>query len=633
MISKYHFLAYIWAKLSKSNNLMKERLQFLLIYFCFWVIYFLSARVIFLSYHIEDTKLLTIETFWGIFWNGIRMDFSMSGYLSVIPFLFVSISNFIKKSKLENWIFSYTFVAVFFITLIVVVDLQVFNTWGYRLDATPLYYLKSPREAWASVSSSPLFQLFISFIILLIIASYIVYRIITRNIDNWNHIANLPFIPISIICLFALFVPIRGSLGISPMNQSTVYFSTNNFANISAVNAPWNFMSSIVNGTYDKVNPFTYLPKESLSETIKELYSNSNSTQYVLKKEIKKPNIIFIIWESFTKKATEKLINRESVTPQFNALKSEGIYFSNIYASGDRTDKGLPAILSGYPAQPTASIITEPNKSAKLPVLSKDFGNNAYSTAFYYGGETEFANIKSYLYEADFQRIVSKQDFDPKDWNSKWGAQDGAVYQKFLNDHSNINQPFFSTLLTLSSHEPFEVPITTKFIGEDEESKFMNAMYYADQSFGNFIAEAKKQTWWDNTLIVVIADHGHRIPETGKKNDDFKIPMLWLGGALEKKGIEVSNVYSQIDLASTVLRQANLNAYAYNWSKNIFDIKTKQWAFFAFNNGFGYVNQSRNYVFDNIGQKIIQNNGDISQKEQDFGKALMQRMYQDYLDK
>ena len=124
---------------------MKERLQFLLIYFCFWVVYFLSARVIFLSYHIEDTKLLTIETFWGIFWNGIRMDFSMSGYLSVIPFLFVSISNFIKKSHLEYWIFSYTFVSVFFITLIVVIDLQVFNTWGYRIDATPLYYLKSPQ--------------------------------------------------------------------------------------------------------------------------------------------------------------------------------------------------------------------------------------------------------------------------------------------------------------------------------------------------------------------------------------------------------------------------------------------------------------------------------------------------------
>jgi phosphoglycerol transferase MdoB-like AlkP superfamily enzyme len=613
---------------------MKERLQFLLIYFCFWVVFFLSARVIFLSYHIEDTKLLTLETVWGIFWNGIRMDFSMSGYLSAIPFLLVSLSNFIKKSRLENWIFSYTFVVVFIITLIIVIDLQVFNTWGYRLDATPLHYLKSPREAWASVSSSPILQLFISFILLLIVSSYITYRIITKNIDSWNHIENLPFVPVSVLMVFALIIPIRGSIGISPMNQSSVYFSTNNFANISAVNAPWNFFSSIVNGSFDKVNPYIYLPKETLTEAIKDLYTTSNTTRIFLKKEIKKPNVIFIIWESFTKKATEKIINGEEVTPNFNALKKEGIYFSNIYASGDRTEKGLPAILSGYPAQPIASIITEPNKSAKLPVLSKDFGENGYSTDFYYGGETEFANIKSYLYSADFQRIVSKQDFESKDWNSKWGAHDGILYQKFLVEHAKINQPFFSTLLTLSSHEPFEVPIETKFKGDDEVNQFMNAMYYADQSLGNFIAEAKKQAWWQNSVVIIVADHGHRIPATGNKIDDFKIPMLWLGGALAKTNIEQAQVASQIDIASTLLKQLSMNAYAYNWSKNIFDKETKPWAFFTFNNGYGFIEEKqKTIVFDNIGQKVIQKSGNITQKDQDLGKALMQRLFQDYLDK
>ena len=594
----------------------------------------MSARVIFLGYHIEDTKLLTLETVWGIFWHGIRMDFSMSGYLSIIPFLLVTMSNFIKKSRLENWVFSYTFIAVFVITLIVVIDLQVFNTWGYRLDATPLYYLKSPKEAWASVSSSPILQLLISFILLLIIASYIVYRIITRSIDNWNHIENLPFIPVSVLMLLALIVPIRGSIGISPMNQSTVYFSSNNFANISAVNATWNFFSSIVNGTYDKVNPYTYLPKESLTNAIKELYSTSNTTEIVLKKDLKKSNVLFIIWESFTKKVIEKNINGEAVTPNFNALRKEGIYFSNIYASGDRTDKGVPAVLSGYPAQPTTSIITEPNKSAKLPVLSKDFGENGYSTDFYYGGEIDFANMKSYLYAADFQKIVSKQDFDKKDWNSKWGTHDGVVYQKFLAEHTKINQPFFSTLLTLSSHEPFEVPMTTKFKGNDDEAKFMNAMHYADQSLGDFIAEAKKQDWWQNTLVIIIADHGHRIPASANKVDDFKIPMLWLGGALAKTNIENTKTASQIDIAATLMNQLGMNAYAYNWSKNIFDVKTKPWAFFAFNNGYGFVEENnKSIIFDNVGQKTIQKSGNITPKDENFGKALMQRMFQDYLDK
>lgn len=612
---------------------MKERLQFLLIYYGFWVIFFLVARVIFLGYHIEDTKLLTLQTIWGIFWNGIRMDFSMAAYLSVIPFFLVSFSNFIKKSRLENWIFSYTFLMVLITILVVVVDLQVFNTWGYHLDATPLRYLKTPREAWASVSSSPLLQLFISFLILLVVASLIVYRIITKNIDNWNYIDNIPFIPVSILITLSLIIPIRGSLGISPMNQSTVYFSTNNFANIAAVNPTWNFFSSLVNGSYDKVNPYTYLPKEELSNNIKELYETSNTTKKVLKSTIKKPNVLVIIWESFTKKATEHNINGIEVTPRFNALKNEGIYFPNMYASGDRTDKGIPAILSGYPAQPTASIITEPNKSAKLPVLSKDFEINGYSTDFYYGGEIEFANIKSYLYSSDFQKIVSKQDFDSKYWNSKWGAHDDIVFKKFLNDHTKVNQPFFSTILTLSSHEPFEIPMENTFTGDDEQTKFMNAMYYADQSLGSFIDSAKHQSWWDNTLVIIVADHGHRIPETGKKVDDFKIPMLWLGGALEKPGMEVPQIVSQIDISATLLHQVGLNAYAYNWSKNIFDPKTKHWAFFSFNNGFGFIQPKKEMVFDNIGKKMIQVNGTSTPHDIDLGKALMQRMFQDYLDK
>lgn len=612
---------------------MKERLQFLLIYYGFWVIFFLVARVIFLGYHIEDTKLLTLQTIWGIFWNGIRMDFSMAAYLSVIPFFLVSFSNFIKKSRLENWIFSYTFLMVLITNLIIVIDLEVFNTWGYHLDATPLRYLKTPREAWASVGSSPLLQLFISFLILLTVASLIVYRIITRNIDNWNYIDNIPFIPVSLLITLALFIPIRGSIGISPMNQSTVYFSTNNFANIAAVNPTWNFFSSLTNGSYDKVNPYTYLPKEELSNNIKELYDNSNKTTKVLRNDVKKPNVLIIIWESFTKKVTQQKINNLEITPRFNELKKEGIYFSDMYASGDRTDKGITAVLSGYPAQPTASIITEPSKSAKLPVLSKDFEINGYSTDFYYGGEIEFANIKSYLYSSDFQKIVSKQDFESKYWNSKWGAHDDVVFRKFLNDHTNVNQPFFSTIMTLSSHEPFEIPIPDIFEGDDEQTKFMNAMYYADQSLGNFIDSAKQQSWWNNTLVIIVADHGHRIPETGKKVDEFKIPMLWLGGALAKPGLEVPQITSQIDISSTLLNQLGINAYGYNWSKNIFDPKTKPWAFFSFNNGFGFIQPKSQIVFDNVGKKMIQLNGNMNTHDIDLGKSLMQRMFQDYLDK
>jgi phosphoglycerol transferase MdoB-like AlkP superfamily enzyme len=522
---------------------------------------------------------------------------------------------------------------VFIISLLIVIDLQVFNTWGYRIDATPLYYLKSPKEAWASVSSSPIFQLILSFILLLIVASYIVYRVITKNINSWVYTPNRYMVPLVLVITAALIIPIRGGFQLAPMNQSTVYFSNNNFANIAAVNATWNFFGSLVNGNYEKVNPFTYLPKEELTNNIKELYSRSGNTDFVIKKEIQKPNVLLIVWESFTQKVIAKTINGVEVTPNFNRLKKEGIYFSNCFASGDRTDKGLPAILSGYPAQPINSIIIEPNKSAKLPVLSKNFEENGYSTSFYYGGEAEFANIKSYLYGANFQRIITKNDFESKDWNSKWGAHDHVVFNKLLNELSSKPQPFFSTMLTLSSHEPFEIPRESKISGDDETSKFFDSMNYADESLGEFIESAKKQPWWQNTIVIIVADHGHRLPETNQKTDDFRIPMLWLGGALNKTGVEIGNYTSQIDIASTLLHQLGINSYAYNWSKNIFDQKTKQWAFYCFNNGFGFTQPQKDLIFDNVGKKIIQQNGIITPKDIEYGKSLMQRMYQDYLDK
>jgi phosphoglycerol transferase MdoB-like AlkP superfamily enzyme len=613
---------------------MRERIQFLFIYFGFWVIYFLSARVIFLTYHLDHTKLLTLETLAGIFWNGIRMDMSMAGYLSLLPFLWISFSNFIKKSVFEATLFSYTLILVFIVTLIVVVDLEVYNVWDYRLDATPLRYLNTPREAWASVKSSPVLRLSMSYIILMLIASYFVYRIIANKINSWNFTKKWRFIPWALLLTVSLIIPIRGGTGIAPMNQSTVYFSDNNFANIAAVNACWNFFSSLVNKTYNKVNPYDYLPKEEIERATSELFKEAGKPLTLLKNPERKPNVLIIIWESFTEKVVNRLQDGKEITPNFNRLKEEGIYFSNTYASGDRTDKGLVAVLSGYPAQPTQSIITEPKKTQKLPVLTKDFQANGYRSEFYYGGETEFANIKSYLFTADFEKIVDLKDFPSELFVTKWGVHDENIFTRFLEDHiSKRKDPFFSTLLTISSHEPFDVPLDTLiFNGETEEIKYLNSLYYTDRELGRFIDEAKKQSWWDNTLVIIVGDHGHRLPETGNKSDNFRIPLLWTGGAVAKS-YTVKNIVSQTSIAKSLLESLSFDARNYTWSRNIFRIKEKEWAYFSFNDGFGYLEPNKILLFDNIGKRKIDVKGDLTEKELRFGKALQQKTFQDYLDK
>ncbi|MCR6720928.1 MAG: sulfatase-like hydrolase/transferase [Chitinophagaceae bacterium] len=143
------------------------------------------------------------------------------------------------------------------------------------------------------------------------------------------------------------------------------------------------------------------------------------------------------------------------MTPRFNQLLNEGIYFDNLYASGDRTNKGVPAVLSGYPAMPNTTIIHNPAKSAKLNTLTQELAAKGYTTSFIYGGEPEFANIKSYLVHAGFNTILGRNDFSEKDMNSKWGAHDGVVMERVMKELEQQTSPFFTTWLTLSSHEPF----------------------------------------------------------------------------------------------------------------------------------------------------------------------------------
>ncbi|MBS1655121.1 MAG: LTA synthase family protein, partial [Bacteroidetes bacterium] len=346
------------------------------------------------------------------------------------------------------------------------------------------------------------------------------------------------------------------------------------------------------------------------------------------------PNVIVIVWESFTKKATHIQINEQEVTPSFNRLKTEGIYFSNIYASGDRTNKGLPAVLSGYPALPDGSIIQVSSKSGKLSSLGNILKERGYDNRFYYGGEPEFANIKSYLLQSGYSHIISINDFSKKDRNSKWGAHDEVVMNRIVSDFSQLKQPFFTTWLTLSSHEPFE---TTEpqpaFPGTDIKTKFLNSLHYTDGVLGAFVDQCKQQPWWQNTIMIIVADHGHPLPETGHRVDDFKIPLLWLGGALDTTGLVIDKYASQLDIATTLAKQIGVQNNYFPFSKNIFDSTVLPWSFFTFNNGFGFVQPDKKLIFDNIGKQVIEKEGPVTNMDIEAGKALQQLTYQDYIDK
>ncbi len=613
---------------------MIGRLKFLFLYLLCWVVFFDLIRIIFLVYNSDKTQQLSFKTILLSFWHGILMDLSMACYILFPVCLFVLLSLFVSFFQKQLIYRLYTIIVLMLASLISVFDLQLYRAWGFRIDATPLRYLDSPNEALASVSHLPLLMIIGGFIFLWLSAYFSFRFFLTRyffqkKIHHWQSTAF-----VIVIFIFSLVVPIRGGFQLAPLSQSSVYFSTNMYANHSAINPFWNFFHSYFNQGADNENPYQYLPMAESKYIADSLYADRTiDTVSIFKKTERPINVLLIIWESFTEKMIHQVVEKKEVTPRFNQLRKEGIFFSDFYASGDRTSKGIPAILSGYPALPATSIIHTPAKAEKLTVISDLFREKGYRTPFFYGGEPEFANIKSYLLHGGFSPIVGKWNFPPKARKSKWGVHDGVIMHRVFDELNKIEQPFFATWLTLSSHEPYEIPIPGLLKGSDQVTKFLNSHYYTDQVIGSFLEQCKTQPWWDNTLVIITGDHGHLLPRSDQKADEFRTPMLWLGGALEQKEVVVDKIVSQLDIVATLSRQLGMESKLFPFSRNIFAPGYREWAFFSFNNGFGFINQNGTLIYDNVGNQIVELIGNVGEKEIKSGKALMQLTYDDFLKK
>ncbi|MFC6999637.1 LTA synthase family protein [Rufibacter roseus] len=605
-------------------------------YYLFWTFFFVICRFFFLGYHYDKADELTSMEIFQVIWHGLRMDLSFAGYLSVIPFLLFLNETAFRKPVFIKILSVYTWVLLGLIALLVTADLELYSAWGYRLDATPLQYLNTPAEMIASTSSAPLWLLLLIYIALVGIG-YLLYKAVRPlwNISLLNRGKHLAVdLLLSLFLVALLILPIRGGWQQIPLNQSDVYFSQKLFANHSGVNVPWNLMHSLIKKNHQTKNPYDYFEEEKARQLVEELYQSKSDSVPILIKG-KKPNILYIILESYTAKFIGPLGGPTDVTPNLNALAKEGIFFTNIYASGDRSEKGMVALLSGYPVQTTTSIIKTPKKTERLPHFAKDLRDNGYATSFYYGGELAFANIKSYLLNGKYGRLIEKTDFSSEHYNSKWGVHDHILFEKVLQEHKIPRRPFFTTVYTLSSHEPFETPIPTKFPGSDDQSKFKNSVYYTDWALGKFIDQAKKQLWWENTLVVIVADHGHPYPGNDPVDapSKFRIPLLLTGGAVAVKDTIIQNIGSQTDIAPTLLQQLGFPAMAYSWGKNLLDPNAKQFAFYVFNDGFGMVTPDGVVTVDNVSKRPNLQDSTVTEKQIDQGKAYMQTSFADFLKK
>lgn len=570
-----------------------------------------------MAVNFRDTKSIAAADYPGMLIHGLHMDLSMIGYLALLCGLFFVVISWIRPQLAKGVVAGVNLIFIVLLSVVVISDAVLFGYWGFRMDATPLLYLKTPGEAAASLNLAQLIL-----IPLLMVGYGLAWWFIYRKFVNKRTTvdARLPWWSILLISLN--IIPIRGGFGISPMNPGKAYFSKDAYTNQATVNVAWNVFYSL-NKLKDTDKEYRFMDSKEAEAIVAEMYKQSGETSYIL--NTPKPNVIVLIMESFVSNITETLGEEKGVTPNLDSLMREGVLFTRIYNDGQRSEKGLVSVLSGYPAQTTTSIIKHNAKVLKLPVLAKDFKANGYSTAYYYGGDIGFANMRTYLISSAYDRYVTQDDFSADQLQSKWGAQDGYVFDRLFNDLKSEKGPFFYTFFTSSSHEPFDVPMKTVIPGNDDDSKFKNSAHYTDKCLGEFIRKAKKSSWWNNTLIVIVADHGRSCPSSLKMFDEKRnrIPMLWIGGALKVKGAKIDKLGVQHDLAATLLAQLKMDSKRYTFSRNLLDKNFKDWSMFTFNNGFGYAEGSSVVVYDNVGNVYSQkiNPTDEVKKK---GKALFQ---------
>ena len=609
-------------------------------FFLFWLIFFFLERLFFLIYYSEKISYLGTNEIILTFWRALRLDVSMAGYVSVIPALVYVFLLFLPSFRFPRIITkAYVHFFVILFSAIAISNLTLYREWGSKLNFRALdIAIDSPKEAIASTSSSPILLMFSILFAYTIIALYLSSKVILYKVPDRSksYVSRLIF---GFLTLSSLFLAIRGGWQLTPINQSMSYFSAEPVLNHAAVNTQWNLIQDILNNKFGNDNPYNYFSEKQSKEIVSGLFKKpAQPTTKILNSD--HPNIVLIILESFTARFVEDLNGEKGISPNFKVLASEGILFENIYASSGRTDKGLVATLSAFPSQAIRSIMKQNDKQERLPAISQEFVENAYSSSFYYGGESEFFNMKSYILSHGFQKLIDKHSFDAKDMNSKWGTYDEKIFLKNLSDMDQEKQPFFSTILTLTNHEPFELPTEPHFKGDDVDSKFRSTAFYTDSCLGAYINAAKQKSWYKNTLFIIIADHGHRIPGNLTEYDPerYRIPLLFLGEVIkpEYNGTRVNKAGSQTDLAATLLNQLNIDSKRYTWSKDLLNPGTPEFAFFNWDNGFGFANNEQIISFDNIGKTIISRKNLAGSGSDSIltnnGKAYMQEVFRQYLE-
>lgn len=370
------------------------------------------------------------------------------------------------------------------------------------------------------------------------------------------------------VLLFSITVLMaRGALGHRPANPAMAAVTADHWVNEWAMPSIYTVAYAMYQNARNENGGVVYgsLPEERAVILVREAmglpmtaFTNPNKPlwhQRTPRLQRQRPmNLVIVLEESLGAEFVGRL-GGLPLTPNLDRLADEGIWFEQIYATGTRSVRGIEAVIAGFPPTSVEAVVKQPKAQRNFVTVASVLKAQGYDTRFFYGGESHFDNMRGFFLNNGFSQVLDQNDMSNAAFVGTWGASDGDVFNAAHQAMANApkGQPFMSLIFTSSNHSPFEFPEGQIELYEQPKGTVNNAVKYADQALGNFIAKAKKAAYWSDTLFLVIADHNSRVyGDSDFPVERFHIPALLLGGPVQQAQT-VPILGSQLDILPTVM--------------------------------------------------------------------------------
>ncbi|WP_279069455.1 LTA synthase family protein [Alistipes timonensis] len=462
------------------------------------------------------------------------------------------------------------------------------NEFGVRYNFIAVDYLVYTNEVVGNIMESyPVVPMTLGIIVVTLLITWYLFRhdlVRTEELKGWQWKAVVG--PGYIAALLA---------AVGLLNFNTRFQDSGNvYVNELQANGLYKFYDAFVKNSLDYEQFYITRPEADAEAFVHEVYGSTGDNLRTVQSgegpEIRR-NIVLVTIESMSASYMERFGNTESITPVLDSLYRLGMAFDRVYATGNRTVRGLEAVTLSLPPCPGQSIIKRPN-NAGMHSTGALLREKGYNVTYFYGGNSYFDNMETF-FSGNGYDIVDQKSYSPEEitFANIWGVCDEDAYRKVirtLNEQSGEGKPFFAHVMTVSNHRPFTYPAGKIRIPNDSKSR-AGGVLYTDYALGQFLAEASKQPWFDNTIFLITADHcASSAGRTEIPLHKYHIPALIFAPGFVAPH-EVGGIVSQIDLMPTLLSLLNMDYDSHFYGRSIFDPGYINRAFIATYQDLGYL--------------------------------------------